>query len=232
MQLISCHNGRLFTDSRESDFKNIPSFRTELSAIDDLLPHRRFAREAIHEILSEPGQPVPKFFALLLARATSGVIIWCDPQQTLYPPAIAAAGVPLEKLYLLHPKNQADQSWAIAECMRCKGVGATIAQIPRLSRLEARRLQLSAERGGGVGLLLRPFDRNASTYAAATRWLVSSIPGLRSVQRWKIQLIHAHGGRIGQTVILEHSRETNLVRAVEQLADRQVETKESIRISA
>src|SRR5262245_26494497 len=107
MQLISCHNGRLFADSRESHFKNTPSFRTELSAIDDLLPHRAFVRGAIHEILSEPGQPIPKFFALLLARATCGVIVWCNPQQTLYPPAISAAGIPLEKLYLLHPKNQA-----------------------------------------------------------------------------------------------------------------------------
>jgi len=55
--------------------------------------------------------------------------------------------------------------------MRCKGVGATIAQIDKLSRIEARRLQLATEQGGGIGLLLRKMDRHASIYAAATRWL-------------------------------------------------------------
>src|SRR2546423_1093128 len=86
-----------------------------------------------------------------------------------------------------------------------------------LPALEARRLQLSAERGGGIGLLLRPLGRASSEHAAVTRWLVRPAPGERTVQRWSIQLVHGHGGRVGQSVILEHSRETNRVRAVEQL---------------
>ncbi len=223
MQFISCHNGQIFTATAQWASPRARSFRTGLSAIDELLPGSSFARGAIHEILAEPNHGTPRFFSLLLGRAAGGVIIWCDPLGALYPPAVAAAGIPLEKFFLLHPATAADQSWAIAECMCCKGVGATIAQVPRVSRIEARRLQLAAEKGGGVGLLLRPFDRNASIYAAATRWLVSPFPGLRTVQRWKIQLIHAHGGRVGQTVILEHHRETNTVRAAEQLADRQGE---------
>ena len=224
MQFVSCHNGRIFTTTAQWQCNGAAprrTFKTGLSAIDDLLPGQAFVRGAVHELLSDPRHGLPLSFALLLARANSGAIVWCDPQETLYPPAVAAAGVPLEKLFLLHPKNQADQSWAIAECMRCKGVGVTIARVAKLSRIEARRLQLTAERGGGIGVLLRPLDRNASTYAAATRWLVSPVPGLRTVQKWKIQLIHAHGGRVGQTVILEHYHETNTVRAAEQLVDRQ-----------
>jgi protein ImuA len=155
------------------------------------------------------------------ARAT----IWCDPNGTLYPPALAAYGIPLERLFLLHPRAAADQTWAAAECLRCRGVAAVVATIDyRLSRVEARRLQLSAERGGGVGLLLRPADRAVSSeHAAVTRWLVRPVPGERTVQRWSVQLIHGHGGRVGQAVILEHSRETNRVRAVEELANRAVE---------
>jgi len=227
MQFVSCHNGQIFT-SAANQWNSLTnpkrSFQTGLSAIDDLLPGKALARGAVHEILSDPKHPTPRFFALLLAKAVNGTIVWCDPEGVVYPPAIAAAGVSLEKLYLLHPTTQADQSWAIAECMRCKGVGATIAQAGKLSRIEARRLQLATEQGGGIGLLLRKLDRNVSIYAAATRWLVSPARGLRTVQRWKIQLIHAHGGRLGATVILEHHRETNTVRAVEQLADRPRET--------
>src|SRR5204863_337236 len=102
---------------------------------------------------------------------------------------------------------------------------------PNLSRVEARRLQLAAERGGGVGVLLRLAGRASAEYAAATRWLVRPAAGERTVQRWSVQLIHGHGGRVGQAVFLEHSRESGLitatshrqadpVRAPDQLANR------------
>jgi hypothetical protein len=240
MQFVSCHNGQIFTSTTQwgsaGTFEKRRVFPTGLDAIDQLLSGEGFARGMVHEILHDPrsGNGGSRFFALLLAKSAGGNIIWCDPNRTLYPPAVAAAGVPMEKLFLLHPKNPTEQAWAIAECMRCKGVGATVASVPAISRIQARRLQLATERGGnGVGILLRPIDRNASIYAAATRWLVSPLQGERTVQKWKIQLIHAHGGRVGQIVILEHHRETNIVRAAEQLAHRQGETKVApVRVSA
>src|SRR2546423_471989 len=71
---------------------------------------------------------------------------------------------------------------------------------PRLTRVGARRLQLAAEAGGGVGLLLRP-ARSAQHYAAATRWLVAPTCGEASVQRWRVELVHGHGGRVGRAVL-------------------------------
>ena len=227
------------------------AFVTGLAALDALPPRGAFARGAVHEILSDPLDGTPLFLAMLLTRGAMGVegggwrvedetkagarsllstphpppstsSIWCDPRGTLYPPALAAHGIPLDRLFLLHPRAAADQTWAVAECLRCRGVAAVVACVDyHLSRVEARRLQLSAERGGGVGLLLRPADRRTSSeHAAVTRWLVRPAPGERTVQRWSVQLVHGHGGRVGQAVILEHSRETNRVRAVEPLADR------------
>jgi hypothetical protein len=150
----------------------------------------------------------------------SGAVIWSDPHHELYPPALSLHGIPLEQVYLLHP-SEADQTWAVAECLRCKGVGAVVAAIPRLTRVEARRLQLAAEAGGTTGIFLRPAGTGgADIYSAATRWLVRPAPGLRTVQRWSIQLLHGHGGRVGHTVILEYCRENHLVRATDQLADR------------
>jgi len=234
MQLLSCHQGRIFTTDFAANNGSTKSFTTGLCALDELLPRANFARGAVHELLALPSHPLPLFFALLLARSamnqpknSSGSIVWCDPQRKLYPPAVATLGMPLDRLFLLRPKTIADENWAIAECLRCRGVSATIASPRRLSRIEARRFQLAAERGGGIGILLRPFDRNAHVYAAATRWLVAPARGERTIQRWKIQLIHGHGGRIGQSVILEHHREHNSIqvhtlRAIEQLADRSV----------
>ena len=142
-------------------------------------------------------------------------IVCCDPAGEIYPPALAAMGISPRLLYLLRPADAADQMWAVAECLRCKAVGAVIASPKRLSRTEARKLQLSAERGGGIGLLLRTFGQ-APHYAAATRWLVGPIPGERTVQRWNIQLIHGPGGRVGQSICLELCRRTGEVSAVER----------------
>ena len=63
----------------------------------------------------------------------------------------------------------------------CRHVGAVVALfMHRPTRVEVRRLQLAAEQGGGVGILLRPnlINSGSNIYAAATRWLVS--PALES----------------------------------------------------
>ncbi len=228
MQLISCHSGKLQTLSAGAlKASSGRVFRTGLEALDGLAPAGAFACGTVHELLSRQ-EFRPLFVALLLAKGAAssgqktqgGPIVWCDPKSELYPPALAAAGVSLRQLFLLRPQTPADQIWAIAECLGCKGVGATVATLGKLSRIEARRLQLSAERGGGVGILLRPMGTMSANYAATTRWLVEPAAGERTVQRWKIQLLHGHGGRIGQTVFLEVCRETDHVRAVESLEPR------------
>lgn len=246
MQWISCHEGRLLTraDAQAGQPGRERAFRTGLDALDALAPGGAFARGAVHELLSMPSQGKPLFVAMLLARAasaplaasptnnlsdcesTSGALIWSDPDHELYPPALAAHGIPLERLYVLRP-GPADQVWAVAECLRCKGVGAVVAAMPRLTRIEARRLQLAAEAGGGAGIFIRPATRTTGTrgsggdaYAAATRWLVRPAPGERTTQRWELRLLHGHGGRIGHAVTLEYCRENHLVRALPPLAHR------------
>ena len=253
MKLITCQGGRLLTLGEMAGggegpsvtvAADVPTFSTGLPALDALAPGGALRRGAVHEILSEPADGSPLFFAAVLARAcgagfqpafleqaksrqdacttSTSALVWCDPEHRLYPPALAAQGIDLDRLFILQPKTPAEQTWAVAECLKCRGVAAVVAEMKpgqRLSRLEARRLQLSAERGGGVGLLLRPWgNRLSAEHAAATRWLVRPAPGERTVQRWTVQLVHGHGGRVGGVVILEHSRETNRVRAVEKLA--------------
>lgn len=237
MQLLSCHDGKLVKVDSSDLSARAPdqSFVTGLPLLDQLLPGGAWARGAMHEVLWDaPAGARPLFFAAWLAsRAVAeaeGRVVWCDPRGEIYPPALAALGVSMERLFLLRPKNNADEIWALAECLGCRGVGVTVAQPPALSRVEARRLQLAAERGGGVGVLLRASAGAASAHhAAATRWLVEPAPGERTVQRWKVQLIYGHGGHLHQPIYLECARdfwrqrrdwETDRVRAVARLADR------------
>jgi protein ImuA len=188
-----------------------PILPTGIASLDALAPHRGFVRGAVHEILSDTNS---FFLPALLARsaAPSGWIVWCDSRRELFPPGLRALGIRLDRLVVLRAP---DELWAVAECLRCPAVAACVAALPRLSRVEARRIQLAAERGGGLGILLRPAEAAHWPYAAATRWLVAPARGQRNLQRWQVRLLHGHGGRVGQSVLLELCRETDHVRAIE-----------------
>jgi len=247
MQLITAHSGQLqsllasqLPPARHS------SFVTGLEALDALAPNGCFVRGAIHELLSPPSMPAPLTLALLLARSAAegsienqksvlskvegskikNAIVWLDPKRCLYPPALAAAGIDLSRFFILRPQDSM-QTWSLAEVLRCRGVGAAIALVGKMMRVQARKLQLAAETGSSTGILLRPAGKTSAVYAAATRWLVEPARGERTVQRWKIQLLHGHGGRVGQCVYLENCREretANSMRATDPLADRSPET--------
>ena len=247
MQFISCHDGKLQTlASAGLKTGSTQPFSTGLAALDEFAPGGAFARGAVHELLFEARHGRPMVVAAVMARGSSSPsscldvsdpscllpVIWSDPRGDLYPPGLAGIGFDLSRTYLLRTNNEADEMWAVAECLRCRGVGAVVAAPGKISRIEARRFQLAAERGGSVGILLRQTGRGDSIYAAATRWKVSPYPGERTIQRWTIQLLHGHGGRIGQSVILEWCRENNSVRAVEKFFDRPATTTTAARATA
>lgn len=232
MQLVTCHSGRLYRQNAVEAPAAKSGVATGLAAMDALMPGGVLARGSVHELLFEKRYRPPDSVALLMAKAAweraekGRVVAWCDADGTIYPPALAARGLDLDRLLLVRPAAAAELLWCAAECMACRGVAATVASLGTLSRVQARRLQLAAERGGGIGVLLRPAGKESAQYAAVTRWLVTPLPGERIVQRWRLQLIHGHGGQVGQSVILEHSREQeNPVRAFAELADRPAETR-------
>ena len=195
-------------------------FTTGLPAIDALAPGGGFVRGAVHEVLCDDARLGVLPILLAKVAAGDGAVMWCDFERVFYPPAAARMGLPLDRLVVVRPANKTDELWAVNECLRCKGVSVCVAPVNRLSRVQARRIQLAAETGGGIGLLLRPASALHTPYAAATRWWVQSVRGERTVQRWSVELIHGHGGRVGQTVLLERCRETHHVRAVETVVHR------------
>ena len=196
---------------------------TGLEAVDSLAPFGSFVTGAVHEILSQSNTPAV-LLPILLAKAAaqSGRVIWCDFERTFYPPGVARLGLSLDRTVVLQPTQVRDEFWAVTESLRCKGVAACIAPVNLLSRVQARRLQLAAERGGGIGILLRPASAMHSSYAAATRWLIRPAQGERNIQRWSIELTHGHGGRVGEVAYMELCRETNHVRAIAEMVYRQV----------
>jgi protein ImuA len=223
---------RALADMRMPAGDRAGAFGSGIAGLDGLAPNGGFARGAVHELLWPRGgdgsDGEPMSLAMMLAAAAQregqggrGAVAWNDPERELYLPGLAAGGIDLRNLVLLRCDKRGDQLWALAECLRCRGVSATVARVENLTQLEARRLQLAAERGGGVGVFMRPYLNGIGAYyAAATRWLIQRAPGSRQVQRWSVQLLHGHGGQIGKVLLLEVDRETRALRVSAPLADR------------
>jgi len=144
--------------------------------------------------------------------------MWCETVTNLNAQALVFAGLPPNQLYRVRPRNHREAIWAMTEALRCRGIRVAIAMPMRLNDVEARRLQLAAERGGGIGILLR--RPHETIHAARTRWLVKPALGDALTQRWHVELIHGHGRPTGQSFLLEVNRETHHVREIAIVADR------------
>jgi len=240
MNYVSSHNGQLqITTHTVFTCNNEKHFTTGLQALDALLPNGGFRFGAVHEVLSDPADGWSMFFAVILAqgalkarlnRLTSichkepsaqAMLVWSDRYRLLYPPALVSLGIDLNRLILLRPADRTQEITALGECLRCRGVCAVVGHPGAMSPIEARRLQLAAEQGQGAGIFLRHYPSETQHYAAATRWLVRPLPGERLIQRWEIRLLHGHGGRAGERVVLERCHATHDVRAFAPVADRQ-----------
>lgn len=172
-------------------------------AIDSALPWGGLPRAALHEILAaEPGAAAG-FAALVLARA-GGTVLWIAPEPDAWPPGLARFGLSPAQLVLVRAARAEDALWAMEETLRCPAVGAALLVIAgALDLTPLRRLQLAAEAGGVLGLLLRPDADGAAPTAALTRWRIGAAPSLSDSAHalgdpsWRIDLLRCRGGRPG-----------------------------------
>lgn len=128
-------------------------------ALDQLLPEGGWRRGTVVEWLVGGAGNGAGTLALIVARQAAlegGVVVVFDEPRQFYPPAAAALGLDLEKLILVRPGRPADTLWALDQVLRCPGVAAAWAPLERLGERDFRRLQLAAESGDCLGMLLRP----------------------------------------------------------------------------
>ena len=130
------------------------------------LPGGGLARASLHEILAtEPGCGAA-FAAVVLARS-GGTVVWIAGSSdglTAWPPGLARFGLLPANLILVRADGWSDALWAMEETLRCPAVSGALLAVdwqakPAATALDltaSRRLQLAAEAGGGIGLLLRP----------------------------------------------------------------------------
>ncbi len=148
--------------------------------------------------------------ALLAAREAcreGGALVVVDRHGTFYPPAAADGGVEPAGVVVVRPRSAKDHAWALTQALRCAGVAATLAWDESFSNRTWRRLQLAAEQGGGLGLMIRPARVRDTPSWAEVRLLVRPLTSQRG-RRLQVELLRCRGGWGGQTVVLEYDDET------------------------
>lgn len=152
---------------------------TGCRAMDACLPQSGYGPGTVVEYLKATAACGATYLALAAAaeamQKTDGFLVLVDRQQHLYPPALAAQGIDLKKVVWVHPESTADTIWAVDQAARTPAVAAVFAELQSLDDRAARRLQLAAESGGGLVLLLRSLAARGAPSWAEVQWSVRSI---------------------------------------------------------
>ncbi|MGQ9822221.1 MAG: ImuA family protein [Thermogutta sp.] len=191
-----------------------PRLRTGIREIDEKLLGGGIPSGSLVEWLAErPGSGAEET-ALRLATAAcrdGGAVVIVDHAGTFYPPAAFRWGLPPARTILVRPASQRDAVWAVHQCLADESVAVVLAAFPRLDDVAPRRFQLAVEKGGGLGLILRPAAAKAGPCWAAVRLLVEPLPWprrgdtLSEARRLRIHLLAARGMIPGRSVeILVH----------------------------
>jgi len=216
---------RLEKSSRPVDERPVS---TGSPALDRLLPVGGLARGSLVEYLSPGPGSGTGTLALAAAReacASGRALVVVDRSRTFYAPAAAAWGIDLSQTLLLQPADEAAQLWALDQALRCAGVGAVYATCGVLDVRDFRRLQLAAESGGTLGVLVHPARFRGQPSCADVQWEVrtkdegrrtkevighSSLVIRHSAWRLRVELVRCRGGPGGQIVELELDETTGI----------------------
>jgi protein ImuA len=238
---------RLRRDVERLEARRLPEDERAIStgspALDRLLPAGGLRRGTVVEYLTGSAGSGAGTLALSAARdacreGRALVVLDAGPlsrngnereRYRFYPPAAAAWGIDLSRILVLRPAHEADALWALDQALRCPDVGAVWAACDRLDVRDFRRLQLAAECGGTLGLLLRPARlRGQPTWADVRLEVQSAKCEVRMQQKillrpssfvlrpWqlRVELVRCRGGTGGKVMTLELDERAGIWREV------------------
>lgn len=150
------------------------------AAMDACLPASGYQPGSVVEYLRSTSGCGATYLALAAAaaalRSSEGkYLVLVDTHHQFYPPALSSHCISLSRVIWVRPESHCDAVWAADQALRTPAVAAVIADLEVLDERDARRLQLAAERGGGVGLLLRSLTARRMPSWAEVQWVIRSI---------------------------------------------------------
>ena len=197
-----------------------------LPDLDAVLPEGGLARGAVHEAMGAAAGG----FAAMIAGRLAGAVLWCRDaadRTMLYGPGLKAYGLSPVRVIVAHCRDRTDLLWAMEEGLRTKNLAAVVGEPPGTVDLTAsRRLQLAAETGGGLGIVINAKGGAKGGFAASaleSRWRIDAVPAGDAVRpRWRVGLERCRGGARNAYWIVERDEETGNFAVVAALADRPV----------
>ncbi len=162
------------------------------SALDSALPGGGFPGGALTEILhDEHGIGELRLVMPALARLSRGGrwIAMIAPPFVPYAPALAAQGIDLSRLLIIHPADSPQALWSVEQALRSGTCAAVLAWPSRCDDRSLRRLQLAAESGNSMGLLFRSQTAASERSPAALRLTLGESSG----QRLDIRILKCRG---------------------------------------
>jgi len=135
-----------------------PGIATGFAALDAELPGGGWPCAALTEILPQhEGIGELRILGPALAQlaAQGKFIAWIAPPYLPYAPALAAAGIGLERVVIVKTARDDDSLWAAEQALRSAACGGVLAWPRDIRFAQLRRLQLAAEDGRCLAVLFR-----------------------------------------------------------------------------
>jgi hypothetical protein len=155
---------------------------TGFPTLDAALPGGGWPQRGLIEILTPgPGHGELRLWAPVMARLSQHESArWCvfvAPPFELYLPAWQAHGVRSDRLLIV---RGALSAWTIEQCLVSGACALVFGWVERATMRELRRFTLAAEKGGALGVLVRPLRAAQEHSAAGLRIALEAVDsGLR-----------------------------------------------------
>ena len=213
-----------------------PVMPFEVEALDARLAAGGLRCDALHEVAGDGadwGDDVAATLLLAaLAARTARPVLWTVRARDLFAPGLYQAGLDPMRVIYAEARDDAELLALMEEGLRHGGLGAVIGEARRVPMAATRRLQLAAEGGQTIALLLKRPARPGSDpleapSAAVTRWRVASAPSAavpwRGLGRacWRLACVRQRGGEPFELTV-EAPDETGRLALPAGLVDRPV----------
>ncbi len=138
--------------------RGCPGIATGFAALDAELPGGGWPCGALTEILPQHegiGELRVLGPALAQLAAQGKFIAWIAPPYQPYAPALAAAGIDLERVLIIKTAKDGDSLWAAEQTLVSAACGGVLVWPRGIRFAQLRRLQLAAEGGRCLAILFR-----------------------------------------------------------------------------
>lgn len=177
---------------------------TGYDALDKALPGGGWSIGALTELLHRKSG-IGEFSLLLPAlKNMTQQGQWAaliNPPHIPYAPALANAGLVLQRLLIVDTGNDKDTLWSTEQLLRTGTFSAVICWLDKTTSQQQRRLQLAAENGHCWAVAYRDATAEKQHSPAALRLSLDACPESSGLQ---VDVIKARGGASRTVVIKPH----------------------------